>query len=115
DALVQFGQSIEAWPLLEEVLRRTPDDPTVLLVAARCLRAIGQPQLALAYLDTLLRDHPDDAEGWAERGGAWKDQGNSSEALLCLRRAFELDPRSSRLCYLLLTELLAQQMADEAE
>jgi tetratricopeptide (TPR) repeat protein len=114
NALVQSGQSTEARPLFEELLRRSPDDPAVLLGATRCMRALGQSQAALVHLDALLRDHPDHAEGWVERGRAWKEQGNISEALRCLRRGFELAPRDRRIGFLLLTELRAQNQVQEA-
>jgi tetratricopeptide (TPR) repeat protein len=114
DMLVEFGQASAAWPDYEELLRRSPEDPGVQLGSARCLRALGSSEAALEQLDTLLRDHPDHAEGWAERGRAWKDQGNSSEALRCLRRSFELEPRNGRIGFLLLTELRAQKKVAEA-
>jgi tetratricopeptide (TPR) repeat protein len=115
DALVQFGQPAEAWPLFEELLGDTPDDAGVLLGAGRCLRALGRGQAALEYLDMLLRDHPDNVEGWIERGRACKDQGNSAEALRCLRRGYELNPRNAKNGFLLVTELRAQKKVQEAD
>jgi tetratricopeptide (TPR) repeat protein len=114
DALAQYGQPAEAWPMLEELLGQSPDNPIVLLGAARCLRALGQSKSALEHLDTLLQAHPDHAEAWAERGRASKDRGNGGEALRCFRKAFDLEPRNTKLGHPLLTELRAQRKVEEA-
>jgi tetratricopeptide (TPR) repeat protein len=115
DALVHASNPGEAWPHFEELLRHSPDDPSVLLGAARCCRALGRYQAARGYLDTLLRDHADHAEAWAERGRVSREQDKGSEALRCLCRAFELAPYHYEIGFILLAELRGQQKTAEAE
>jgi tetratricopeptide (TPR) repeat protein len=113
-ALVQSSRSAEAWPYLEQLLGESASDPDVQLAAAQCLRGLERPAEALPYLDALLRDHPDHAEAWAERGQACADQGDSAEALRCLRRALELEPNSYTIAFALFSELGRQGRAREA-
>jgi tetratricopeptide (TPR) repeat protein len=114
NALIGFKKPSEAWPHFQELLRQSPHDPGVLLGAARCQNALGQLSAAQAYLDTLLRDFPDHADGWAERGRVCRDQGNGDEALRCLRKAFALAPNNHKIGYTLLTELRAEKKTEEA-
>ncbi len=114
-ALVGSSQPREAWTHFEDLLLASGNDPAVLLGAARCRRALGQYQAARDYLDTLLRDHPDHAEAWAERGRVCREQGDSAEALRCLRKAFELAPNNQRIGFSLLNELRGQQKSEEAD
>jgi tetratricopeptide (TPR) repeat protein len=115
EVLVQSDQAPEALPHIEELLRRTPADPAVLLAAARCLRSLGQPGRACDHLDVLLRAHPDHAEGWAERGHVESDRGNSAEAVRCLRKAVELEPNSYPIVFALAAELRGQGNGREAQ
>jgi tetratricopeptide (TPR) repeat protein len=114
-ALLQAGQTARAGPHFEELLRQRPNDPRVLLGAARYERARAQPERALEYLDRLLRDQPENAEGWAQRGRAYRDQGNPTEAVRCLRKAFELQPRSYAIGFDLCTELYGLGQTREAK
>ena len=114
-ALVQSNRAAEAWPHFEALLDQSSADADVLLGAARCLRGLTQPGRAIELLDALLRDHPDHSEAWAERGLACSDQGDSAEACRCLRRAFELEPRSYTVGFALFTELRGQDRAREAD
>jgi tetratricopeptide (TPR) repeat protein len=104
-ALVRLDQASEAWGYLEELLPRSPNDPDVLLGAARCLRVLTQPARARDHLDTLLRDHPNHADAWAERGLACSDLGDTAEAVRSLRRAFDLEPYSYSIAFALFTQL----------
>jgi tetratricopeptide (TPR) repeat protein len=113
-ALVQTGRHPEARPMLERLLRERPKDPEVRLGLARCLRGLNLPGEAIPHLDLLLGDHPDHAVGWAERGLAFRDQGDSTEAVRCLRRAFALQPYSYAIVFALFTELRAQGNEQEA-
>jgi tetratricopeptide (TPR) repeat protein len=114
-ALLQSGQTAKAGPHIDELLRQQPGDPQVLLLAARFYRARAQPARSLEYLDTLLRDHPDNAEGWAQRGRAYRDQGDGAEAVRCLRKAFELQPRSYAIGFDLCRELYGLGQTKEAK
>jgi tetratricopeptide (TPR) repeat protein len=115
DALVRSNQPSEAWPQFELLLRQSHQDASVLLGAARCRRALGKHPAAREHLDTLLRGHPDHAEAWAERGRVCREQGESAEALRCLRRAFQLAPGNYAIAFSLLAELRGQHKIAEAE
>jgi tetratricopeptide (TPR) repeat protein len=106
--LVQTNQAREAWPYYEQLLGEAAAQPDVLLGAAACLRRLNQPAAAHEYLDTLLHDHPDHAEGWAERGRAFSDQARPAEAIRCLRKAFELDSGNYSIGFALFSELRAR-------
>jgi thioredoxin-like negative regulator of GroEL len=67
------------------------------------------------YLDTLLREQPDNAEALAERGRACGDLAKGGEALRCLRRAFVLQPRAYTIGSSLLAELRSQGKDSEAD
>jgi tetratricopeptide (TPR) repeat protein len=114
EALVRNRKPAEARPHFDELLRKMPGDPGVLLGTARCLRALALPEQAVEHLDTLLSQHPDHAEGWAERGRLAAEQSDIPEALRCLRRAVELEPRSYAIGYSLLTVLRSQGQSQEA-
>jgi tetratricopeptide (TPR) repeat protein len=114
-ALLQAGQTAKAGPQVEELLRQRPNDPQVLLVAARYHRASAQPARALEYLETLLGHDPENAEGWAQRGRAYRDQGDGAKAVRCLRKAFELQPRSYAIGFDLCKELYGLGQMKEAK
>jgi tetratricopeptide (TPR) repeat protein len=114
-ALVEFGKASDAWPYLAELLQETPDRAEVLFAAARCQRDLGDRARAMEYLDSLVKVHPEHAEGWAERGRIAGYQGDADEALRSLRRAFEIDSRSPGIGYALFNELTAQGKQDEAK
>jgi predicted Zn-dependent protease len=113
-ALVQGGQPAEAWPFFQQLQGEAPTNPDVLLGTARCLRGLNRPSEALPFLDALLRDHPDLADGWAERGRAHADQGDHAEAVRCLRKALALQPGSYAIAYSLFTALREQGNDREA-
>ncbi len=115
EALLGFSKPSEAWTHFEELLRQWPDHPGVLFGAARCRYALGQYQAAQEYLDTLLSKFPDHADGWAERGRIYRDQGNQAESIRCLRKAFELAPNNHKIGYTLLTELRGEKKTTEAD
>jgi tetratricopeptide (TPR) repeat protein len=114
-ALLQAGQTATAGPHFDELLRQRPNDPRVLLGAARHQRACAQPARALEYLGRLLHDHPESAEAWAQCGRAYRDQGNRGEAIRCLRKAFDLQPRSYAIGFDLYTELYGMGHTREAK
>ncbi len=115
EALLGFSKPSKAWIQFEELLRQWPDHPGVLFGAARCRYALGQNPAAHEYLDKLLRNFPDHADGWAERGRVYRDQGNRAEAIRCLRKAFELAPNNHKIGYTLLTELRGDKKTAEAD
>jgi tetratricopeptide (TPR) repeat protein len=114
NVLLGFRKPSEAWPHYHELLQRSPDQPAVLLGAARCQYALGQFAAAQDYLDTLLRDHSDNAEGLALRGKVYRDQGNRAEAVRCLRKAYALAPNNLNIGSMLLNELRGEKQRGEA-
>ncbi len=114
-ALVSVSKVNDAWPLLAELIRERPDNPDVLLNAAVCQCDFGDHQRALDYLQQLLAKYPDHAEGLAERGRILGAEGEGGEALVCLRRAFQLEPRSYSIGWRLFNELKAQGKHAEAK
>jgi Tfp pilus assembly protein PilF len=112
--LVSLGKASDAWPYVAELLRQEPPPPDVLLVAARCQRDFGDRRQALEYLKRLLDEHSQHAEGWAERGRILGNEGEGAESLVCLRRAFQLEPRSYSIGFSLFNELTAQGHRAEA-
>jgi tetratricopeptide (TPR) repeat protein len=113
--LLDDRQIARAGPHVDELLFERPNDPQVLIAAARYYRASTRPERALELVDRLLADHPEYAEGWAQRGRAFREQGNSEEAVRCLRRAFDLQPRSYAIGYDLYTELYGLGQTKEAK
>jgi tetratricopeptide (TPR) repeat protein len=114
-ALVSLGRAQDAWPHVAELLRHEPTNADALLAAARCQRVFGDRPQALEYLKQLLDEDPNHAEGWAERGLVFSDEGNGTEAVHCLRRAFKLEPRSYIIGFALFNELTAQGLHSEAK
>jgi tetratricopeptide (TPR) repeat protein len=112
--LLRSQEAAEAWPHIEELLRRCPANPDVILCAARCQRALGQHGQALEYLERLVRDQPDHAEAWAERGLAYNDKGDGAVALVCLKRAYALDPNTYAIGFAFFQELRRQGKEQEA-
>ncbi len=112
--LVSLGKANDAWPYVAGLLRQVPPPPEILLAAARCQRDFGDRRQALEYLKRLLDEHPEHAEGWAERGRILGNEGDGAESLVCLRRAFQLEPRSYSIGFSLFNELTAQGQHAEA-
>jgi tetratricopeptide (TPR) repeat protein len=114
EALLRNNRAQEARPHFEELLLHNAADPKVLLGAGRCFHALTLPAEAKKYLDSLLRQDPENADGWAELGRIALDENNTPEAVNCLRRAVELEPRSYPIGYALLTVLKAEGQTEEA-
>ena len=94
-ALLQAGYPEQALPYLEEMLRRTPDNPKALFAVGRIhLIAKRLPQAREALQHALAID-PRLPEGWNELGGVEVEAGNLPEALRCYEKALELAPDAS--------------------
>ncbi len=113
--LVQMDEAREAWPYFQDLLGELPNDPNVRLGAARCLRTLNHPDKALELLLPLVRARPGHAETWAECGRAFADQGQTGEAVRCLRSAFRLNPDEYTYGFDLCTQLRAQGKHQEAD
>jgi tetratricopeptide (TPR) repeat protein len=114
-ALAGNGLFEEAFPHLRALLPQVPDDPEVRLGMARCLRAFSRPAEAVAHLDAVLGDHPDNADAWAEKGHAFRDQGDLAGAARCLERAVKQRPWDYTICFALFTVLQEQGRTQEAK
>jgi tetratricopeptide (TPR) repeat protein len=91
-ALLQAGYTEQALPYLEEMLRRSPENPKALLAVGRVhLQAKRLPQ-ARAALERSLALDPRQPEGWNELGGVASEAGDFPEALRCYEKALELGP-----------------------
>jgi tetratricopeptide (TPR) repeat protein len=91
-ALLQAGYPEQALPYLEEMLRRSPDNPKALLAIGRIhLQAKRLPQARQA-LERAIAIDARQPEAWNELGGVEAEGGNLSEALRCYQKALELAP-----------------------
>lgn len=110
-ALLQAGYPEQALPYLEEMLRRTPDNPKVLLAVGRIHLEGKRIELARSVLRRALALDPRLPEGWNELGGVEAQAGRWSEALECYEKALALAPN---LPYILLNAAHAQEESGHA-
>ena len=111
-ALLQAGYPEQALPYLEEMLRRTPDNPKALVAAGRIhLEAKRLPQAREALLHAVAVD-PRLPEAWNELGGVEVQAGRLSEALRCYEKALALSPGLS---YALLNAAQTSDKLDRTE
>src|SRR5262249_46748973 len=115
EALFRNNKADQALLHFKEAIRLSPRDERGLLGTARCLRLLARPAEAGELLDALLREHPECAEGWAEKSQLASDQGSAIEALRCARQAAELAPGDTTVVYTLFRILQAQGKEDEAK
>jgi tetratricopeptide (TPR) repeat protein len=104
--LLQAGYPEQALPYLEEMLRRTPDNPKALVAVGMIhLQAKRLPRARLA-LERALSLEPDLPEAWNELGGVEAEAGDSAAALRCYEKALALAPA---LPYVLINAAQAQE------
>jgi tetratricopeptide (TPR) repeat protein len=89
----------EALAHYEDLRRRQPDNPDVLLGLVRCRHQLGQEAEARQLLDALAAEHPDDTRVLAERGRLALAAGDAAEAERWLRRAAERAPHDRQINY----------------
>ncbi|HZO32306.1 MAG TPA: hypothetical protein VFH48_40665, partial [Chloroflexota bacterium] len=85
------GDGCAADDVLAEVERELPDDAEAWRVAAEIRRARGEPELALAAVETAIRLAPLQGEPYAYRGELLLDAGRPDEAVGALRSALVID------------------------
>ena len=103
--LLQAGYPEQALPYLQEMLRRTPDNPKALVVVGLIhLQAKRLPE-ARAALERALGLAPDLPEAWNELGGVESEAGDFTAALRCYEKALTL---ASELPYVLVNAAQAQ-------
>lgn len=90
--LLIAGTPAEALQHFEDLRRRRPADPDVLLGLARSRRRLGSAAAAREILDALLAQHPDRVDVLTERGELALDEGDVAAAESWLRRAVRLAP-----------------------
>lgn len=110
-ALLQAGYPEQALPYLEEMLRRTPDNPKALLAVGRIHLEGKRLDQARSVLRRALELDPRLPEGWNELGGVEAQAGRWPQALECYEKALALAPH---LPYVLLNAAHAQEEAGHA-
>ncbi|MGJ5815658.1 FG-GAP-like repeat-containing protein [Paludibaculum fermentans] len=105
-ALLQAGYPEQALPYLEEMLRRTPDNPKALLAVGRIHLEGKRFDLARGVLQRAVDLDPRLPEGWNELGGVEAQGGRWTEALKYYEKALALAPD---LPYVLLNSAHAQE------
>jgi tetratricopeptide (TPR) repeat protein len=113
--LMQFAKHQEAAPYLDQLQQEQPDNPSVLVLRARCLDYLGQRQEALQLLDRILFKHPHFAPALAERGRLAVLNGQRAEAEPWLREAVARDPGDHQARYNLALCLLQNGKVSESE
>jgi serine/threonine-protein kinase len=82
----------EAIPYFTACLALWPDNPLLHYYLADCLRVAGQPEKALALLESAVRRHPGRASWWFQLGDYWTAADNYAEAEKAYQQALRLDP-----------------------
>lgn len=91
-ALLQAGYPEQALPYLQEMLRRSPDNPKALMAVGRIHLLANRLPLARAALERAVAVDPRLATGWNELGGVEAAVGNWKEALRLYEKALALEP-----------------------
>ncbi|HZT79908.1 MAG TPA: tetratricopeptide repeat protein, partial [Gemmataceae bacterium] len=89
---VRLGRYAEALANLEELQKRRPGDPGLLVEMARCQHDLNRRDEARQTLDAVLADHPDHPAALRERGRMALVGGDPAEAEQLLARAARADP-----------------------
>ena len=91
-ALLALGETEEAAPLLESLLREYPDDPKILRLAATHARLVSRPDDVERHAGQVLMQAPDDVEVLLLRAQSRLESGRRQEALGDAERAAALAP-----------------------
>ena len=78
--------------MIEAVLAQSPEQPSILNLAALCARSLGMPEKAERYWRSAIEIDPDYINAHVNLGLALQDAGRSGEAEAAFRKALELDP-----------------------
>ncbi|MBS1874321.1 MAG: VCBS repeat-containing protein [Acidobacteria bacterium] len=93
-ALLMAGYNEQALPYLEEMLRRTPDNPKALFAVGRIHLQARRLNQARQALQRAVAIDPKLTGGWNELGGVEVEAGNLKEALSLYERALSIEPES---------------------
>jgi tetratricopeptide (TPR) repeat protein len=91
-AYLWSGYPEQALPYLEEVLRRTPDNPRVLLLVGQIHARANRAGPAKVALDRALEINPNLAEAYAELGGLSEGNNDWRGALSFYEKALDIKP-----------------------
>jgi tetratricopeptide (TPR) repeat protein len=100
-ALFALGETEEAVPLVDSLLREFPDDPTVLRLAATRARFQSKPDEVERYASLVLSHDPDDVEMLLIRAQSRLESGHQQEALGDAERAVARSPENLTALHLL--------------
>jgi tetratricopeptide (TPR) repeat protein len=113
--LLEINQSKEAQQHAEELYRKRPADPEVIVSLANCYYSLGQFEEAAGLLDKLLDKDPDYAPALIGRGQIALQTQKAGDALKYLKKAVETSPIDVRANHELYRCLEQLGMVKEAE
>ena len=92
NALYKLGRMEQARGLLEQAVKKAPEDCDSLVCLAAVERAEGNDEAALALFDAAIGVREDFFSAWFNKGALLLSIGRYSEAEPCFQRALELMP-----------------------
>jgi len=114
DALRRGARLSEAMAACDDLLRRSPADPKLLLLAATIRRDRQQYSDALSFLDRLLAQTPDKASVYCDAARLRRQCGSTSGAIDAYRLALGRDPTHAVAHCELAELLIADSLTDDA-
>lgn len=111
-AFAEHGEKIR---LIEEALRRTPNDPSLLVARAACLFGVGRIRDAAATLDVAQRLDPLGPVGQAFRASVLAASGRGEEALRTVSAAWMRWPDAAFIWYATWLTMCGAGKLDEAD
>jgi predicted Zn-dependent protease len=112
-SLEKGGKAADAAVILEEGLRRFPEDLLLLRAASQGLEELDRPREAIAAIDKALALHPDDAYFLDRRIRLARDLGDLAGAMAAWRRLAANSAADRRLCSDLAWAIFQVLPADE--
>jgi predicted Zn-dependent protease len=112
--LIDQAEPAQALEQLDQLVRRRPEDPTVLTSLAECQLALGRLQEAEQNLDRVLAEHPQFRSALAYKGEVALKLDRPAEAERWLRKALALDAPDFRSNFALARSLRQQGKDAEA-
>jgi tetratricopeptide (TPR) repeat protein len=93
--LNEYQRVDELLPHVERLLACDPGNIDYLNLKAQGLRFVGRTEEAIALMEQLLADHPDEEQSWVLCGGLLRSLGESDRATEMFRRALAVRAGSS--------------------
>jgi predicted Zn-dependent protease len=85
-------KAIDALPHIARLREKTPTDPSLRNLEAACLGLVGEYDRAIALLEELLAQSPDQPRVWLALGHALRTEGRRADAVTAYKRALSLEP-----------------------